>query len=379
VSISENGVRSDAGGLHRVHVFVLCVAFALLLAYLSFIPLLYCPLPLDETIQRFARLPYLQLGAESRADWVTNVCMYVPLGLLLARLLQPAPRGRIDPAVLVGVFVIGAGWAVAIEFAQLYFPGRTTSLNDLIAEAIGTFIGAVLWLLIGRRSLAWWRCILIGGKSTASAALTGYAIAYLILSIAPYDVVISWQELSEHVNSPLVDVWLPGTVCGPVPCSVRLGFEVLLVAPLGLCWVMRRQRRLSIGGALIAGRAPGLVLEAVQPPLVSGVSQGASVVARAIGFAVGAVIFLQRKRLTLIDVHRYGRSLALASALPYLWAAMYVNGWWSGRWIDVVAGWVRFDDVRWLPFYYEYFTTEQEAIHSGIVHSLFYMPMGAAA
>ncbi len=372
----DRGAR--AGGLTRARVFALCVGCGLLLAYLSFIPFHYRALSFNEALRQFTRLPYLDLHADSRADWVANIGMYLPLGWLLARLLRPAPRGPLDLAPLAAAFLVGTAWAVAVEFAQLYFPNRTVSLNDLIAEAIGTFAGAALWLSLGQRWSGWWREILRGGERTARAALAGYAIAYLALNFAPYDFIVSWRELTEHVASPLVGIWLAGADCGRIPCSLRLGFEALLIAPLGLTWMARRVHAGSVGVAAVIGLLLGLVLEAAQLLLVSGVCQGASVLARAGGFALGAAVHAQRARLSAIDLRRLARPLVLLAALPYLAAVTIVNGWWSERWIDLAAAWSRLGEVQWLPFYYQYFAPEQDTIRSAITHALLYAPVGAA-
>ena len=376
--LADSPPGGSARGLSRTQL-LLCVAYAALLAYLSFIPFIYRPLPFDEALRQFAQLPYLALGAQSRADWVANLVMYVPLGWLLGRLLQPAPRGRIDAAVLAGAVLLGGTWGVAVEFAQLYYPNRTASLNDVIAEVIGTGVGAVLWLIVGARWKVWWDAIVHGGERTARAALNGYVIAYLVLSLSPFDFILSGSELADHLASPLVGLWMAGVSCGPVPCSARLLFEIALTAPLGLWLALHRRHGVGIVEAVLAGLVFGVVLEAMQLLLVSGVSQGASVLSRGAGIVLGTVAYAQRSRLQAFDRQRYGRPVVLALLLPYLWAVGFVNGWWQGAWIDPAAAWERFGHMRWLPFHFHYFTTEQNAIRSGILHTLLYVPVGLAA
>ena len=44
--------------------------------------------------------------------------------------------------------------AAVIEFLQNFFPARTVSLNDIIAETGGAGIGVVIWLSYGQRLTA---------------------------------------------------------------------------------------------------------------------------------------------------------------------------------------------------------------------------------
>lgn len=354
-----------------------CVGFAVLLAYLSFIPFSFRPLPLGEALRRFAQLPYLNLSAESRADWAANVCMYLPLGWLLARWLEPDPR-RVGPAVLIAAFGLGVAWAVAVEFAQLYFRNRTVSLNDLLAESVGTAIGAAIWLLWGRPYLAWRHCIADGGQRTFRAALAAYAIAYCVLSLAPLDLIFSIAELREHVDSTLVGVWIAPAGCGRSTCAVRLFIEVALAVPVGSWLAMRGQRPVSVMRVFGLGALLGLLLEGSQLLLVSGVSQGASVATCAVGCAIGAALFAQAALWNTARIRQRARAVVIAAALPYLGAVTYATGWWSERWEGIDVALKRLEQVRWLPFYYHYYATEQEAIRSAVACGLLYAPIGFA-
>jgi hypothetical protein len=42
-------------------------------AYTSLIPFQLKPIPLGEAWARFEAIPYLTLGAQSRADWIANI------------------------------------------------------------------------------------------------------------------------------------------------------------------------------------------------------------------------------------------------------------------------------------------------------------------
>jgi VanZ family protein len=357
----------------------LFVAVAAFVAYLSFVPFHFRPLAVDEALARFARIPYLDLGAGSRADWVANILMFLPLGWLAAAVFVPAPRGRFDLWAIVPATALGAVWAVAVEFAQLYFPNRTVSINDIVAEVIGALLGAWLWCTFGASSLDWWRRLLRGGPATANAALAAYLLAYLVMSFSPFDVVIRFDELAEKAASNLYGAWLAPVGCGRTPCSLKLLAEALAVLPVGWWLATRSGGSRSLAVATLLGAGLGAVIEAGQFLLVSGTSQGASVVARALGVAAGAGLHAIRHRIVSIDWARWGRPLVLAGGLPWLAAVAYVAGWAGGRWIGVEAGLARLGGVQWMPFYYQYYSTEQALIRSTLLHLFLHAPVGVAA
>lgn len=355
------------------------MAFAALVAYLSFVPFRYQPLEFDEALRRFAHIPYLNLGAGNRADWVANILMFLPLGWFGAAFFVPRPRGRFDLVAIVPALILGAAWAVAVEFGQLYFPNRTVSINDIVAEVIGTFLGAWMWSAFGAHSLDWWRTLLRGGRATANAVLAAYLLAYLVLSFSPFDFIISGGELAEKAASDLNGWWLAPIGCGRTPCSAKLLAEALAVLPLGWWLAMRRGGGPgSITAAAVIGAGLGALIELAQFFLVSGTSQGASAVARMAGVAAGAWVHSVRRRITGIDWARWGRPLVLVGSAPWLLAVAYVSGWFSGRWMGIDAGLARLEGVEWMPLFYQYYSTEQALIRSTLVHLVLYAPVGAA-
>jgi VanZ family protein len=359
----------------RLRAGLLWIAFAAFIAYLSFVPFRFQPLGFDEALARFAQIRYLDLGAGNRADWVANILMFVPLGWLAAAVFVPHPRGRFDLAAVIPSLIVGAAWAVAVEFGQVFFSGRTVSINDILAEVIGTLLGASLWSAFGARSRQWWLALLQGGHVTANAVLGGYLFAYLVLSLSPFDFVISAEELAHKAASNLHGWWMAPVSCGPTPCAVKLLVETAAVLPFGW-WLATRRHGGGLLGAALLGAALGLLIELAQFVLVSGTSQGASVLSRAVGVALGAQLHELRHRVLAIDWARWGRPLVLAALLPYLAAVAYVAGWFGNRWLGLDAGLARAGQIQWLPFFYQYFSTEQALIRSTLVHLFLYAPVG---
>ena len=139
----------------RTLLWWLTLGYSAFVIYGSLVPLHFRRQPLDKAWEYFQRIPYLDLGIGSRADWVANILLFVPLAFLWLGLLWPR-RSRIAQAIVSGVVLLGGvGLSAAIEFTQIFFPPRTVSLNDIIAETLGTIIGIVLWWSTGRRVMAW--------------------------------------------------------------------------------------------------------------------------------------------------------------------------------------------------------------------------------
>ncbi|MEW1976056.1 VanZ family protein [Microbacterium profundi] len=77
-----------------------------------------------------------------RQGWIeapANVVLFIPLGFLLTLLFRKAWAGVLLALVL----------SVSAELVQALLPARSTSARDVVANALGAVIGAVLaWLFV---------------------------------------------------------------------------------------------------------------------------------------------------------------------------------------------------------------------------------------
>lgn len=123
----------------------LTVAYLLLVAYTSLYPFTGWHSP-NEEVRAFLA-----------ADWplyftwwdlVLNALAYLPVGFLLALLLMPLlPRWI---AALTAA-LLGAGISLAFEWGQMYLPARIPSNVDLLCNAAGAAVGALLSARYGGR------------------------------------------------------------------------------------------------------------------------------------------------------------------------------------------------------------------------------------
>jgi VanZ family protein len=113
--------------------------YAALVVYGSLFPFTGWRAPDADLLDFLAHLPDLHVH---RADALTNVLAYMPLGLLIVRDL----RGRAMRAV-VAATLAGAALSFTMEFLQQFLPERVASLEDLATNTIGCLAGALLGAL----------------------------------------------------------------------------------------------------------------------------------------------------------------------------------------------------------------------------------------
>ncbi len=82
-------------------------------------------------------------GEHATSDVLLNIILFVPLGAAVALHVRSLSRCALSAALL----------SATIELAQLYIPGRDSSLGDVLSNTLGGTLGAlvtrtaVLWLL----------------------------------------------------------------------------------------------------------------------------------------------------------------------------------------------------------------------------------------
>jgi VanZ family protein len=352
------------------------LAYAGFVAYGSLVPLAFRARPLGDAWSAFLHIPYLQLGIHSRADWVANILLYIPLAFFLSGWLS----ARVRPAAaMTAALLLCAALAVGIEFAQLFFPPRTVSKNDLFAELIGTALGIALWHYAGAQLMALWDDVQHGGRQGTRALIALYTGAYLAFALFPYDFVISAAELAQKLAGSGRPALLFGGSCGgALACSTKLLTEVLVVVPLGVFFgmVLGRSARPSLWRAFGWGLVLGLVIEGLQTFLASGAAQVVSILTRGIGMALGLGIFRCLRREWLIEYRPHMRFVSLFTLPLYMVLLFAMNGFFTSELQSLDSALRELRSVRFMPFYYHYFTTETQAVYSLLIHAGAYAPIG---
>ncbi len=374
------GSHQAAPQHHRSSFATLGLAYALFVVYGSLVPLEFHPKPFAQAWDEFRHIPFLRLGIGSRADWVANIVLYIPLSLLaFAAVTQNREAAFLRTVKALVIFAGCLLLAVGVEFSQLYFPARTVSKNDIIAETIGIIIGITLWGAGSRRLSTLWQQIKSRGPAAMRAGLVFYALAYLAVCFFPYDFVVSFDELWAKLAKGRDSLFISSDYCVAIlPCTVKFASEFVVVIPFGILIgeMLKNTRRPVTGIAMLSGAILGFVIEGAQIFLGSGVSQGVSVLTRAMGVTAGAFLFSNISHGTLGYFKPHARTIIIIMALPYLGVLAMLIGWFHNQTMSMEEGLNRLHTVHFLPFYYHYYSTEQAALISLLQTTAVYAPIG---
>ena len=364
----------------------LTLGYSAFVIYGSLVPLQFRPHPLGEAIEYFRRIPYLELGIGSRADWVANILLFVPLAFLWLGVLWPN-RGRIGRALISG-FVLFAcvGLSVAIEFTQIFFPPRTVSLNDVIAESIGAVIGIALWWSMGGRVMRW----LAGwsGKHTPTGTAERLLYAYLFLlfgySVLPLDLTISAVEIYHkwHEGKVLLVPFSAVYESGAQRAYALLADTAIWV-PAAFLWKLSSPR--PARKIVLYVLACATTIEVLQLFVYSRVTSTTDVLMAGCGGAIG-VALARWLRPSTGNQGSPGSTDFGGGYFALLWILAFAG--WAG--VLMIVFWYPFDfKTEWgfvharlaalkrVPFEAYYFGSEFRAVTEVFHKTGFFFPLGA--
>lgn len=79
-------------------------------------------------------------------DKVLHIALYMPFGFLMARALGATQAQATKKMLILAVAVFSLSYGISDEFHQLYVEGRSASLEDALADMVGGFLGALIYL-----------------------------------------------------------------------------------------------------------------------------------------------------------------------------------------------------------------------------------------
>lgn len=361
------------------------MAYLAFVIYGSLVPLDFRPMPLADAVAAFRQTPFLQLGIGSRADWVANLLLFIPLTFLWSGALGHG-RGLLARIVLSALVAAAAVMlCIGIEFTQLFFPPRTVSQNDMLAETLGGLLGIAAWWSVGPRWVRWyqgWRRVRAASEFSQRLAAV-YLLAVFAYGVLPLDLTLSGVEIFHKWREGKLNL-LPFAAlpADPAYALYELATDILLWLPLALLWRLRPGRNSLKAWKMTFGAA--CLLEGLQLFVYSRSSDVTDLFTGALGAALG-VWLAARGGLA-------GEARATASPRRMHDAFSWWPLVWAIAWLGALIGvfWYPFDfhaDGAYLrerlsflsraPFVAYYYGTEFRAITEVFHKTLFFAPLGA--
>lgn len=363
----------------RALLWLVALAYTVFVLYGSLVPLKFHVLPWDVAVARFGAIPFLKLGIGSRADWVANLLLFIPLTYLWMGAMT-AGGGRLRSlAATLALVPAATALSVGIEFTQLFFPPRTVSQNDIFAETLGGLIGVLAWWGTGGRFTAWlqsWR------HNHARAALAErlawtYLAGIVFYNVLPLDLTISLVEIFHKWRSGMVNLVPFGDLPhDPATALYDIVTDALIWTPLALLWRLDGTRGAWRAWGITVAAATGL--EVMQLFVYSRVSDVTDILTAAVGAALGSLAggYLVRREAPASKPLPWGTWLPFALAAGWMATLLFV--FWFPFDFRTDGAFIkgRLDFVQRVPFEVYYFGTEFRAITEVLRKTLFFAPLG---
>ena len=384
-----------APGRPRPHFGWWALLYALVVFYastfVSVTGIVIFPRDPEQMFLKLMAVPLVAHGSDQRADWMGNLGMLIPLGFLATAYLLPAPRpagrtwgvqgplyGGIVRRVfaVIGAMILCVPFILGVKYVQLFTP-RTVILNYIIAQTAGAAIGSLLCVCAIDVITVQLRQMRDGSHAGLVSALRLYTVAVFVFALAPFDAVVSAQDVADRMLS------LPNSLFAIPGADRSMHLRLLILAggagmmvPVGM-WLQARTPAISFAGAILRGLALVVLMLVLSMAILSASPSLFSVPLRLGGILAGIVAYRLLARFPLLPARRALGWLAALALLPYLAALLAANSVAAFAWRNPAEVWATLDPRYLLPFWTHYMVPKAQAIKSVVVHVIMYMPIGA--
>jgi glycopeptide antibiotics resistance protein len=345
----------------------LWILFALFIVYGTTIPFNFSSTP-GWAAQKLAHVPLNPFVAAdtgrriSIPDFVQNVLLFLPFGVLGALRLRSPSRSRLT--TLVVVCGLGAALSLGIEALQLLTVDRTSSTSDIMANTLGALLG-VIGAQLGENAwgLAWKTLSLTGvlEQPSSYAALVA-AIVLCAAAWQPFDATLEVGSIAPRLRALMSDPWQAGPLTDEGIAAVQYALFAWVTSNL---FVEMRLRRSVLAVATI-GVLAAFGLEASQIIIGSRMPSVEDASVRAAAVIAGLALWRATR-----GWHR-----------PGIWFAALVVGVAVGAAMQMLTPFEvspAYHSFGWFPFFGYYEHTTFEAVSHVFEILLLYFPLGFCA
>lgn len=344
---------------HRSLATPLAAMYTALIVYASLYPFAGWRMP-GFSPWAFLQLPFPHWW--TAFDLVANLLGYMPLGALAFSALVRSGWSACRASVVAPAG--GLALSFCMELLQNFLPHRVSSNVDLVLNAAGTILGALVGVIVHRQGLAErWHSVrarwFIGRSAGALALLLLWPVALLFPTPVPFGLGQIWPRLRDTLAAGLEDsalwAWLEPALQGDSDAaalshlsefaSITLG----LLAPCLVAYGVSRPgwRRLVLtAGALAVGFAATTLSTALNfgPQHAFAWRTPTSTAAIVAGSTLaGLLAWLPRRAAAGVGLIALAALVSLiGQAPPDAYFAESLQGWEQGRFIRFhgVAQWV---------------------------------------
>jgi glycopeptide antibiotics resistance protein len=360
----------------------LCLIYAVLMLYSSTLigpgGMNFVSLNPAEAFQKLLAIGYITHGSDQRADWIGNLLMLVPFGLLVAGSLWPQRPALRLPAAL-GALLICVGTILTIKYLQLFFPPRTVTLNYVLAQTLGAVIGCAGYAIWHERVGHW-----VSRSDHVRVLVLGlrlYAGALFLFVLMPLNFALDAPDLRIQFNRlPATLLALPGE---DRPLAIRAVLIVVAAAafiPVGMLLTLVRQGVYRVRRGLLPVGCLGLLLTTglygLTTLVISAYPVAPAILYRTAGIVAGAaaIRWLARQDAEALRVRLTW--LVPWAVVPYLAGVLLVNRLLSVHWLTWSEAVAQAYPLGFLPLFDYYIVTKAEAAKNIVGHVALYMPVG---
>jgi VanZ family protein len=373
--MGRNDSKKAAHGL--LGLWALVYAFAIIYCSVVVSPsgFNFVPMDISHAWDRFLKTSYFINGSDQRADWMANLMMLIPLGYLMTAVFDPR-RGivlRVGSSLLA--MAVCVTFVLAVKFLQLFFPGRTVSLNYIMAQSFGSAIGIMAFWPLHSRLIAIRKTM--DARTIITWLLTFYAFVYFIYVLLPLDFTLSAADLHDRLLVAMHDLrsW-PGHGRSSAIRLLLVIANFLATIPLGVVLGLNARERPLVWYFAVSLIAMSAIV------FLKIFVMGATPYLVAIGYTTAGMLLGVGLTKTIgprgVRIARATLLRGVPVLVPlYVLAVLYVNGLLSLHWRTMAQALDAISDTRGLiPFWNWYIVTKAHAAESQSAHAIMFLPIG---